>query len=77
MSIISNTILAFSMSADAFAAAVSKGVVLREWNGQRYEVLSMADGTYEYDNKKYRSLSVIAKEIRLTGFPAHLVILLS
>jgi len=30
MSIISNTILAFSMSADAFAAAVSKGVVLRK-----------------------------------------------
>lgn len=30
MSIISNTVLAFSMSADAFAAAVSKGVVLRK-----------------------------------------------
>ncbi len=30
MSIVSNTILAFSMSADAFAAAVSKGVVLRK-----------------------------------------------
>lgn len=30
MSIISNTILAFSMSADAFAAAVGKGVALRK-----------------------------------------------
>lgn len=30
MTIISNTILAFSMSADAFAAAVSKGVALRK-----------------------------------------------
>lgn len=30
MSVISNTILAFSMSADAFAASVSKGVVLRK-----------------------------------------------
>lgn len=30
MTIVSNTILAFSMSADAFAAAVSKGVVLRK-----------------------------------------------
>lgn len=30
MSIISNTILAFSMSADAFAASVSKGVALRK-----------------------------------------------
>src|SRR4051812_42535968 len=30
MSIFSNTILAFSMSADAFAAAVGKGVVLRK-----------------------------------------------
>lgn len=30
MSIISNTVLAFSMSADAFAASISKGVVLRK-----------------------------------------------
>ena len=30
MSIISNTVLAFSMSADAFAAALGKGVVLRK-----------------------------------------------
>lgn len=30
MSVISNTILAFSMSADAFAASISKGVVLRK-----------------------------------------------
>ncbi len=30
MSVISNTILAFSMSADAFAASVSKGVALRK-----------------------------------------------
>ena len=30
MNIISNTILAFSMSADAFAAALAKGVVLRK-----------------------------------------------
>ncbi|MBL0319298.1 MAG: manganese efflux pump [Alphaproteobacteria bacterium] len=30
MSLISNTMLAFSMSADAFAAAVSKGVILRK-----------------------------------------------
>lgn len=30
MSIISNTVLAFSMSADAFAAAIGKGVVLRK-----------------------------------------------
>ncbi len=30
MSIISNTILAFSMSADAFAAAIGKGVALRK-----------------------------------------------
>lgn len=29
MSVVSNTIIAFSMSADAFAAAVSKGVVLK------------------------------------------------
>ena len=43
---------------------VSAGTKLvRDWNGKRYEVLSMADGSYEYDNRKYRSLSVIAKEI--------------
>lgn len=30
MSVISNTILAFSMSADAFAASVSKGVILQK-----------------------------------------------
>jgi manganese efflux pump family protein len=30
MSLLSNTILAFSMSADAFAAAISKGVALRK-----------------------------------------------
>ena len=43
---------------------VSAGIKLvREWNGRRYEVLSLADGNYEYDNKKYRSLSLIAKDI--------------
>ena len=43
---------------------VSPGTKLvRDWNGKRYEVLSLDDGSFEYDNKKYRSLSVVAKDI--------------
>lgn len=43
---------------------ISAGTKLvRDWNGKRYEVLSLDDGNYEYDNKRYRSLSVIAQEI--------------
>ena len=37
-------------------------VFIREWNGRRYQVMAIADG-FEYEGKKYRSLTAIAKVI--------------
>lgn len=37
--------------------------IMRDWNGHKYEVNCLEDGSFEFNNKKYRSLSVIAKEI--------------
>ncbi|MEN6358242.1 MAG: DUF2924 domain-containing protein [Armatimonadota bacterium] len=36
--------------------------LVREWNGRRYEVTTLRDG-FEYEGRKYRSLSAIAKVI--------------
>lgn len=36
--------------------------LVREWNGRRYEVTTLRDG-FEFDGRKYRSLSAIAKVI--------------
>lgn len=36
--------------------------LVREWNGKRYEVTAMRDG-FEFDGRKYRSLTAIAKAI--------------
>ena len=36
--------------------------LIREWRGRRYVVTALRDG-YEYDSRKYRSLSAIAKAI--------------
>lgn len=36
--------------------------LIREWRGRRYVVTAIRDG-YEYDGRKYRSLSAIAKAI--------------
>lgn len=35
---------------------------VREWNGRRYEVTALYDG-FEFEGRKYRSLSAIAKAI--------------
>lgn len=35
---------------------------IREWNGKRYQVTTIADG-FEFEGEKYRSLSAIAKVI--------------
>ena len=34
--------------------------LVREWNGRRYEVTTLRDG-FEFEGRKYRSLSAIAK----------------
>ena len=36
--------------------------LLREWHGDRYEVIVEADG-FRYDGKLYRSLTAVAKAI--------------
>lgn len=36
--------------------------LIREWNGRRYEVVTLRDG-FEFEGRKYRSLSAIAKTI--------------
>lgn len=36
--------------------------LIREWNGRRYEVTALHDG-FEFNGRKYRSLSAIAKAI--------------
>jgi len=36
--------------------------LVREWNGQRHEVTAV-EGGFEYDGRRYRSLSAIAKAI--------------
>lgn len=36
--------------------------LVREWNGRRYEVI-VVPGGFEYDGKKYRSLTAITKAI--------------
>jgi hypothetical protein len=36
--------------------------LIREWNGRRYEVTAMRDG-FEFDGRRYRSLSAVAKAI--------------
>lgn len=37
-------------------------VFIREWKGQRYQVTAVADG-FEFEGRKYRSLTAIAKVI--------------
>lgn len=36
--------------------------LVREWNGRRYEVITLRDG-FEFEGRKYKSLSAIAKVI--------------
>lgn len=37
--------------------------LLREWNGKTYKVIVTDDGGYLHDGQRYRSLSVIARNI--------------
>ncbi|MCL5103672.1 MAG: DUF2924 domain-containing protein [Armatimonadetes bacterium] len=41
---------------------ISGSRFVREWNGKRYEVTALHDG-FEFNGRKYRSLSAIAKAI--------------
>lgn len=41
--------------------------LIREYKGERYEVIALERG-FEYNSKKYRSLSAIAKEITGTSW---------
>jgi hypothetical protein len=43
-------------------APVIGSKLVREWNGGRYEVTALREG-FEYEGRKYRSLSAIAKAI--------------
>ena len=36
--------------------------IVREWNGRRYEVIALRDG-FEFEGRKYRSLTAIVKAI--------------
>ncbi|MDT3669639.1 MAG: DUF2924 domain-containing protein [Aromatoleum sp.] len=38
-------------------------VLVREWDAREYRVLVTADGQYELDGKRYRSLSAVARTI--------------
>jgi len=49
------------------AELISGTLLVREWRGRNYEVKVLADG-FEYDGKKYRSLSGIAKDITGTNW---------
>ncbi len=35
----------------------------RVWKGKEYEVIAVGDGTFEFNDKKYKSLSAIARDI--------------
>ena len=37
-------------------------MLIREWNGERHEVMVL-DGGFEYQGRKFRSLSAVAKHI--------------
>ncbi len=51
--------------------AFSVGTMLkREWRGGVYKVTVLADG-YEYEGKRYKSLSRIAREITGTNWNGH------
>lgn len=43
--------------------------LVREWNGRRYEVTAVSGG-YEFEGKRYRSLSAITKTITGTQWNA-------
>ena len=43
-------------------AAVAGTRLIREWNGERHEVVALRVG-YEYQGRQYKSLSAIAREI--------------
>ncbi len=50
---------------------LSTGTMLRrEWRGGIYKITVLADG-YEYDGKRYRSLSRVAREITGTNWNGH------
>jgi hypothetical protein len=47
----------------AATVRIKEGVkILREWNGNTHQVTVLAEG-FEYKNRRYRSLSAIAREI--------------
>ncbi|MDD3021218.1 MAG: DUF2924 domain-containing protein [Alphaproteobacteria bacterium] len=49
---------------DQYKPALKPGTrLVRNWNGNRYSVLVLKDGEYEYRNKIYTSLSQIASDI--------------
>ena len=37
-------------------------MLIREWNGERHEVMAL-DGGFDYQGRKYRSLSAVARQI--------------
>jgi hypothetical protein len=49
------------------AELIAGTLLVREWRGRNYEVKVLADG-FEYDGRKYRSLSGIAKDITGTSW---------
>lgn len=49
---------------DEYKPALKPGTrLVRNWNGNRYSVLILKNGKYEYQHKTYSSLSQIASEI--------------
>ena len=49
---------------DEYKPALKPGTrLVRNWNGNRYSVLILMNGEYEYQGKTYSSLSQIASEI--------------
>ena len=50
-------------AASPAAASLSPGTrLLREWNGQTHHV-TVLDGAFEYDGRRWRSLSAVARSI--------------
>ena len=44
-------------------AIVPGTMLVREWQGERHEVIAMDDGSFEYRRMPYRSLSAVARAI--------------
>jgi hypothetical protein len=49
-------------------AIVPGTVLVREWQGERHEIIAMEDGGFEYRGMPYRSLSAVARKITGTNW---------